>query len=110
MNIIEIYKKYHLPEHLQMHMLRVVACCNLILDNWNGTMINKEAIIRAALLHDMGNMAKISDDEVEDEEFRKIRKRYIDKYDRNSHKINLVIAKEEGLNDYEIEIHMELHH
>lgn len=104
MNIIEIYKKYYLPEHLQMHMLRVAACSNLILDNWNGITINKEAIIRASLLHDMGNMAKISYDEVEDEKFRKIRKEYIDKYERNSHKINLIIAKEEGLNDYEIEI------
>ena len=104
MNIIEIYKKYHLPEHLQMHMLRVAACSNLILDNWNGITINKEAIIRTSLLHDMGNMAKISDDEVEDEKFRKIRKEYIDKYERNSHKINLIIAKQEGLNDYEIEI------
>ena len=36
MNIIEIYKKYHLPENLQMHMLRVAACSNLIIDNWNG--------------------------------------------------------------------------
>lgn len=104
MNIIEIYKKYNLPERLQMHMLRVAACSNLILDNWNGITLNKEAIIRASLLHDMGNMAKISDDEIEDEEFRKIRKEYIDKYDRNSHKINLIIAKEEGLKDYEIEI------
>ena len=32
MNIIEIYNKYHLPENLQMHMLRVASCCNLILD------------------------------------------------------------------------------
>lgn len=104
MNIIDIYNKYYLPENLQMHMLRVAACSNLILDNWNGITINKEAIIRASLLHDMGNMAKISDDEIEDEKFRKIRKDYIDKYERNSHKINLIIAKEEGLNDYEIEI------
>lgn len=73
MNIIEIYKKYHLPENLQMHMLRVAACSNLIID--------KKAIIRASLLHDMGNMAKISDNEIDDEEFKKIRKEYIDKYD-----------------------------
>ncbi len=33
MNIIEIYKKYHLPENLQMHMLRVAACSNFIIDN-----------------------------------------------------------------------------
>ena len=104
MNIIEIYKKYHLPENLQMHMLRVAACSNLIIDNLNGIIIDKKAIIRASLLHDMGNMAKISDNEIDDEEFKKIRKEYIDKYDRNSHKINLIIAKEEGLNDYEIEI------
>ena len=64
MNIIEIYKKYHLPEHLQMHMLRVATCSSLIIDNWNGTMIDKESIIRASLLHGMENMAKISDDEL----------------------------------------------
>ncbi len=104
MNIIEIYKKYYLPENLQMHMLRVAACSNLILDNWSGIEIDKKSIIRASLLHDMGNMAKISDNEIEDEDFRKVRKEYIDKYGRNSHKIDLIIAKEEGLKDYEIEI------
>lgn len=104
MNILEIYNKYNLPENLQMHMLRVAACSNLILDNWNGIEIDKKSIIRASLLHDMGNMAKISDNEIEDEKFRKIRKKYIDKYGRDSHKINLIIAKEEGLKDYEVDI------
>lgn len=82
-----------------MHMLRVASCSNLILDNWTGMEIDKKSIIRASLLHDMGNMAKISDDEIENDEFRKIRKEYIDKYGRNSHKINLIIAKEEGLKE-----------
>ena len=36
MNILEIYKKYGIPENLQMHMLRVAACSNLIIDNWEG--------------------------------------------------------------------------
>jgi len=36
MNIIKIYNKYYLPENLQMHMLRVAACSNFIMDNWNG--------------------------------------------------------------------------
>jgi len=85
-------------------MLRVAACSNLILDNWNAIEIDKKSIIRASLLHDMGNMAKISDNEIEDEKFRKIRKKYIDKYGRDSHKINLIIAKEEGLKDYEVDI------
>ncbi len=62
MNIIEIYNKYYLPENLQMHMLRVAACSNLIIDNWNGSKIDKESIIRVCLLHDMGNMVKIPED------------------------------------------------
>ena len=104
MNILEIYNKYHLPENLQMHMLRVASCSNLILDNWNGVEIDKKSIVRASLLHDMGNIAKISDNEIQDEEFRKIRKEYIDKNGRDSHKINLIIATEEGLKDYEVDI------
>ena len=62
MNIIKIYNKYYLPENLQMHMLRVAACSNLIIDNWKGIEIDKDAIIRVCLLHDMGNMVKIPED------------------------------------------------
>lgn len=62
MNIIQIYKKYHLPENLQMHMLRVAACSNLIIDNWTEKEIETESIIRVSLLHDMGNMVKIPED------------------------------------------------
>lgn len=104
MNMIEIYKKYHLPQNLQMHMLRVAACSNLIIDNWNGPEINKESIIRVSLLHDMGNMVKISEDFSEDEEFLKIRKKYFDKYGTNDHEINLEIGKQEGLTKQEIGI------
>ena len=104
MNIIEIYKKYHLPENLQMHMLRVAACSNLIIDNWNGPKIDKEAIIRVSLLHDMGNIVKIPKDFSKDEGFIKTRKKYFDKYGTNDHEINLEIGKQEGLNEKEIEI------
>lgn len=102
MNIIEIYKKYHLPENLQMHMLRVAACSNLIIDNWTGKEIDKESIIRVSLLHDMGNMVKIPENFSKDEEFLKIRKKYFDKYGTNDHEINLEIGKQEGLTEKEI--------
>lgn len=102
MNIIEIYNKYHLPENLQMHMLRVAACSNLIIDNWNGQKLDKESIIRVCLLHDMGNMVKIPEDFSKDEEFLKIRKKYFDKYGTNDHEINLEIGKTEGLSEKEI--------
>ena len=104
MNILRIYNKYHLPENLQMHMLRVAACSNLIIDNWNGPDIDKQAIIRVNLLHDMGNMVKIPEDFSKDEEFIKIRKKYFDKYGTNDHEINLEIGKQEGLTEKELTI------
>ena len=104
MNIIEIYNKYHLPENLQMHMLRVAACSNLIIDNWNGNDIDKNAIIRVSLLHDMGNMVKIPEDFSCDKDFLSIRKKYFEKYGTNDHAINLEIGKNEGLSDDEITI------
>ena len=104
MNIIEIYKKYHLPENLQMHMLRVAACSNLIIDNWNGVEIDNKAIIRVCLLHDMGNIVKIPEDFSKDQEFLKIRKKYFDKYGTNDHEINLEIGKQEGLTEQELTI------
>ena len=104
MNILRIYDKYHLPENLQMHMLRVAACSNLIIDNWNGPDIDKQAIIRVCLLHDMGNMVKIQENESKDIEFLKIRKEYFDKYGTNDHEINLEIGKQEGLTEKELKI------
>ena len=104
MNILEIYNKYHLPENLQMHMLRVAACANLILDNWKGKPIDRKAITRVSLLHDMGNMVKIPEEEIQDQEFRKIRRKYYEIYGTNDHEINMLIGKEEGLTDKELEI------
>ena len=104
MKILDIYNKYHLPENLQMHMLRVAACSNLIIDNWNGQELDKQAIIRVCLLHDMGNMVKIPEDFSNDMEFIKIRKEYFNKYGTNDHEINLEIGKIEGLSEKELTI------
>lgn len=105
MNIMEIYKKYELPEVLQMHMLRVAACCMLILDNWNSNIkVDNDSLVRIALLHDMGNMAKMSEDQVTNQRFAKIREEYINKYGMDDHKINMIIGKQEGLTDEELNI------
>jgi hypothetical protein len=104
MNIIKIYNKYYLPENLQMHMLRVAACSNLIMDNWNGPKIDQEAIIRVCLLHDMGNMVKIPEDFYDNKNFIETRRMYFEKYGNNDHEINLEIGKVEGLSEKEIEI------
>lgn len=104
MNIIEIYKKYYIPENLQMHMLRVAACGNLILDNWTGNEINKQSIIRILLMHDMGNIIKITPDQTNDMEFLKYRQQWIKQYGENDHLINDIIAKQEGITEIEINI------
>lgn len=103
MNIIEIYNQYHLPENLQMHMLRVAACTNLILDKWTGKPIDRKAITRVSLLHDMGNMVKIPE-EGQDREFIVIRRKYFKEYGTNDHEINMLIGKNLGLNKKELEI------
>lgn len=104
MKILEIYQKYHLPENLQLHMLRVAACSNLILDHWKGPKIDRHSIIRVSLLHDMGNMVKIPEDFSQDEEFLRIRKIYFEKYGTNDHEINMEIGKQEGLSQKELEV------
>ena len=97
MNILKIYNQYHLPENLQMHMLRVAACTNLILDNWMGKTIDRKAVTRVSLLHDMGNMVKIPE-EGQDREFIVIRRKYFKEYGTNDHEIK---AKSDN---YEIKI------
>ena len=103
MNILKIYNQYHLPENLQMHMLRVAACTNLILDNWMGKTIDRKAITRVSLLHDMGNMVKIPE-EGQDREFIEIRRKYFEEYGTNDHEINMEIGKNLGLTNKELEI------
>lgn len=104
MNILEIYEKYGIPENLQMHMLRVAACSNLIIDNWKGKNLERESIIRVSLLHDMGNILKISQDFSDNPKFIENRKKYFEKYGTNEHEANLEIGKLEGLSEHEIEI------
>lgn len=91
MNILKIYKKYYIPENLQLHMLRVASCGNLVLDNWNGVDINKKSIIRILLMHDMGNIIKITPEQTEDMEFLKYRQRWIDKYGEDDHLIKMIL-------------------
>jgi putative nucleotidyltransferase with HDIG domain len=53
MNLGEIYRKFSIPNNLQEHMLRVGALAEIITQNWQGRIIDSQAIIKAALLHDI---------------------------------------------------------
>lgn len=58
MKIQEIYDKYKIMPNLQEHMFRVAGVASIICNDFERP-IDKESIIIALLLHDMGNMSKI---------------------------------------------------
>ena len=59
MTIQDIYEKYHVPPHLQMHMLRVTVVVNLIGEKVLGLSPDEmSAVLTASLFHDMWNILK----------------------------------------------------
>lgn len=103
MKIIEIYQKYCIPRKLQLHMLRTAGCAELILDHWIGPKVNRKKIIRVLLLHDMGNLMKMKQEELNEEE-KQVRDKYFKLYGKDDHKVSEVIGKEVGLSEEEIQM------
>ncbi len=98
--IIDIYKEYKILSFLQTHMFRVTAVASLICDNL-GESVNKEEIISACLIHDMGNIIKMEMHVFPEvfnpegiEYWEEIKKEYIAKYGKNESEANVLIAKE----------------
>jgi hypothetical protein len=111
MNITEIYNKYKIPPNLQLHMMRVAALADLISSNWTGSSIDREKIINACLLHDMGNILKfdfdnfpelLGDEIVRLEYWRDVKKEMAKKYGADEDLATMKIVKEIGVeNDVE---------
>jgi len=57
-HIQEIYSKFPVPINLKRHMLMVGGVAEILCDN-SKVKINKEEIIAAALIHDLGNVIKM---------------------------------------------------
>jgi hypothetical protein len=58
MRLNDIYLKFKTPPNLQEHMLRVASVTLFIIDHWVGPKIDKELILSAALVHDLGNIVR----------------------------------------------------
>ena len=58
MKLAEIYEKFKTPPNLQEHMLRAAGVASFITDHWTEPKIDKELIIKAALVHDLGNLIR----------------------------------------------------
>jgi len=103
LSIGEIYKKYKIMPNLQEHMLRVAAVASLICNNFDEPL-DKEEIITACLLHDMGNIIKFNleafPEFLEPEGlnyWQKVKNEYIEKYGPNENHATIEIMRELGV-------------
>lgn len=110
MSISDIYKKYKIMPSLQEHMLRVAAVASLICDNFTEP-IDKENIIAACLLHDMGNILKFKLDQFPDflrpeglEYWQTAKEEYLKKYGANEYETSIKIAEELGVSTRILEL------
>ncbi|MCX6757855.1 MAG: HD domain-containing protein [Candidatus Nomurabacteria bacterium] len=103
--ITEIYNEYKIMDNLQLHQLRVAAVAMQFCDSLK-IEIDKRSVIAACLIHDMGNIIKFKLGYFPEflepeglEYWQNVQKEYIEKYGKDEHHANLVIAKELGVSD-----------
>lgn len=115
MTIDKIYDKYKIPKILREHMYRVAVVSEIICDSMHGDIcINKDLVIKTALLHDMGNIIKIyivdssfiANDEKEELEMDK--KEFIEKYGDEEHTATDKILNEIGVSKDIIDLYNNL--
>ena len=132
MKILEIYEKYQIMPQLQEHQLRVAGVAGVICENFNplpirlslragsnpphkgeGTAsIDGMNIVKACLLHDMGNILKFDlkkshiflKKEIDVEFWEKVKEEYREKYGSDEHQASLEIAKEIGVSQRVLEL------
>ncbi len=105
-NIVEIYKDYRIMPNLVMHQIRVAAVAMQICESLD-IEVDKESIVKACLLHDMGNIIKFKLDHFPEfiefeglEYWENIKYQSILKYGNDEHKASLEISKELGVSSY----------
>lgn len=107
----EIYKEYKILPNLQEHQFRVASVARLIGEQ-HKEKINLDKLIKAALLHDMGNIIKFDlekpivpwKDDEEKNYWLEIQNKFRNKYGHDEHKATVTIAQEIGLNDEVVEL------
>jgi len=120
--ITQLYKKYHVPKNLELHMFWVSALGQKIIDHWVGPKLHQKHTVSALLLHDIGNlvkfelnsswwlknMQKIVLEETNSTNFlnnlKKAQTQMIKKYGKNSELANVAILKEIGVEKGIIEL------
>jgi len=105
MEIREVYKKFNIPPNLAEHMINVASVLELIKENWQGEKIDWARLIRAGLLHDLGNIVKFDMDKYPDfmgeekgriDYWKKVQEEIIEKYGEDDHEVTEKMLKEIG--------------
>ena len=103
--IQDIYDQYDIMPNLREHMFRVAAVADIIIDHI-AQPVNREEIITALLLHDMGNIIKFDLSYFPEflepqglEYWQNVQQQFKDKYGDNEHEGHVAIAKELGVSD-----------
>ncbi len=101
MNILAIYEQYQLPPNLIRHQLEVTAVGRFICDHWTGEPVDRDAIMQALLLHDMGNIIKfrrpfLGELEKDAQKWERVQDAFVRKYGTNVHESTCAILKELG--------------
>lgn len=102
--IVDIYDDFGIPQGLQIHMLRVAGIAEQILSVWNGPKVDRTSLIRVLLVHDIGNIVKMSKDDCPTDRCMSFRNRFLEKFGYDDHRVSKEIGKELGLNDNEIDL------
>jgi len=110
--ITDIYEEYKIIPILQMHQLRVAAVAWQLCDSLD-VYLDKESIINACLLHDMGNIIKFDLDQTklifglsdfETSKLKNLQEEFIKKYGNDEEEANAKIARELGMSEEIVKI------
>src|SRR3989344_1372985 len=104
MKILDIYEKYKIMPQLQEHQLRVAGVADLICENFQGE-VERDNIIKACLLHDIGNIIKFDlinahkllNIDIDIDHWQAVKGEYIKKYGHDEHVASIQIAQELGV-------------
>ncbi len=106
--IRDIYDRFLILPNLRLHMFRTAAVAEIMCDNWRGAAIDRNCIIAACLLHDIGNIVKFdlkkSDAPLLGNEvnrlgyWRKVKRDTIHRYGSNDHGATHNMMIEIGVN------------
>jgi len=99
MTASQIYQAYHIMPNLKLHMYRVAAVGQVILDYWTSPPVDRDTIIKTLLLHDIGNIIKFKLDSSLPRlnYWKQVQQDFINKYGHDVHAANHAIAQELAL-------------